>query len=241
MPSLVGSEMCIRDSCVLARRETVRDALWTSEPKHDFSGAVAWTASTNWHRCGAGHRLAQAETYHHRRHRCSGTSLGPSRCRADAIGDVARAETVFLADASPRVQEAPGDALDLQRATHRSRGRRRGLPGRGAAGIRAGPRANDLSCCGPRARRGAARRRSSVIGCGEVLCAPGRWSRPPRAAELPRGALESDTTGSKLLEKHSYESPAVPKRPTARFHCFVYHGLVYVHSLAKQRRPHGTL
>ena len=177
----------------MARRETVRDALWTSEPKHDFSGAVAWTASTNWHRCGAGHRLAQAETYHHRRHRCSGTSLGPSRCRADAIGDVARAETVFLADASPRVQGAPGDALDLQRATHRSRGRRRGLPGRGAAGIRAGPRANDLSCCGPRARRGAARRRSSVIGCGEVLCAPGRWSRPPRAAESPRGALESDT------------------------------------------------
>ena len=154
------------------------------------------------HRCAAACRLAQAETYHHRRHRCSGTSLGPSRCRADAIGDVARAETVFLADASPRVQEAPGDALDLQRATHRSRGRRRGLPGRGAAGIRAGPRANDLSCCGPRARRGAARRRSSAIGCGEVLRAPGRWSRPPRAAESPRGALESDTNDTNYQNTH---------------------------------------
>ena len=105
--------------------------------------------------------------------------------------------------AGPR---GPDDALAPSRATHRPRRRRRGLFGRRAAEVRAGPRSNDLGCCGLRPLRGAARRRLSIT-CGDhVPRAIPQLRRPPRSTRPPGGAgdraLEQRRNGNMAGESH---------------------------------------
>ena len=59
------------------------------------------------HRFVAGRRLARVRAWLPRGRRYIDTSLGSSRCRADAREDVTRPETVFLASGFTRVYEGP--------------------------------------------------------------------------------------------------------------------------------------